>query len=45
MPSPEPTSPTFALPDLPGSLPLLENVPVVVYIAEYEERSKLLYVT
>ncbi|MCW2991551.1 MAG: hypothetical protein JWM73_2145, partial [Solirubrobacterales bacterium] len=42
---PEPTSPTFALPDLPGSLPLLENVPVVVYIAEYEERSKLLYVT
>jgi diguanylate cyclase (GGDEF)-like protein/PAS domain S-box-containing protein len=45
MTSEQSTELAFPLPELAGNLSLLENVPVVVYIAEFNERSTIRYVT
>src|SRR5690349_7991137 len=41
----EPGRSTLTLPQLAGSLPLLENVPVVVYLADFTTKATLRYIT
>src|SRR4051794_10215003 len=45
MASEQPSLSSLHLPELAGSLALLENVPVVVYVSEFDEKWTLSYVT